>query len=77
MTAPLALAGAGDFGKWALASLDQPGLQPYLATPAGQAWQPPRRGRSRDVPRRRSRAALIVIAKGDLFAVATISAGIG
>src|SRR5262249_20212905 len=32
VTAPLAVAGAGDFGKWALASLEQPALQPYLAT---------------------------------------------
>jgi hypothetical protein len=36
---PLVVAGTGDFGKWAFASLDQPALQPWLATPAGQAWR--------------------------------------
>lgn len=69
VTAPLQLAGAGDFGKWALASLDQPGLQPYLATPAGQAWQ-----RRVEADRGPFLAALsrglIVIANGDLYAVA-------
>jgi hypothetical protein len=37
--APLVTAGTGDFGKWAFASLDQPALQPWLATPVGQAWR--------------------------------------
>jgi hypothetical protein len=37
--APLVTAGTGDFGKWALASLEQPALTPWLATPAGQAWR--------------------------------------
>jgi hypothetical protein len=37
--APLVVAGTGDFGKWAFASLDQPALQPWLATPQGQAWR--------------------------------------
>ncbi|HET9988325.1 MAG TPA: hypothetical protein VFQ65_07390 [Kofleriaceae bacterium] len=69
VTAPLQLAGAGDFGKWALASLDQPGLQPYLATPAGQAWQ--RRVEADRGPFLTALArGLIVIAKGDLYAVA-------
>lgn len=69
VTAPLQLAGAGDFGKWALASLDQPGLQPYLATPAGQAWQ--RRVQADRGPFLAALArGLIVIAKGDLYAIA-------
>jgi hypothetical protein len=68
VTTPLALAGAGDFGKWALASLEQPGLQPYLATAAGQAWR-------RRVEQDRTHFleainhGLVVIAKGDLFAI--------
>ena len=33
------LAVAGDFGKWGDASLEQPALQPFLATPVGQAWR--------------------------------------
>ena len=69
VTAPLQLAGAGDFGKWGLASLDQPGLQPYLATPAGQAWQ--RRVEADRGPFLAALSrALIVIANGDLYAVA-------
>jgi hypothetical protein len=69
VTAPLQLAGAGDFGKWALASLDQPGLQPYLATPAGAAWQ--RRVEADRGPFAAALArGLIVIANGDLYAVA-------
>jgi hypothetical protein len=36
---PLEVAGIGDYGKWALASLDQPALQPFLATPTGEAWR--------------------------------------
>ena len=69
ITQPLVLAGTGDFAKWALASLAQPALQPYLATPAGLAW------RARvDADRPRFAASLahatIVIAKGDLFAYA-------
>jgi hypothetical protein len=68
VTAPLALAGAGDFGKWALASLDQPGLQPYLATPAGQAW---RQRVELDRAKYFDAVAhgLVVIAKGDVFAI--------
>lgn len=37
--APLETAGSGDFGKWALASLEQPALQAWLATSTGAAWQ--------------------------------------
>ena len=68
VTAPLALAGAGDFGKWALASLDQPGLQPYLATPAGHAWR-----QRVEIDRATYLDAvahgLVVIARGDVFAI--------
>jgi hypothetical protein len=37
--APLTTAVAGDYGKWATASLEQPALQPFLATAIGQAWR--------------------------------------
>jgi hypothetical protein len=37
--APLQRAVCGDFGKWGQQSLEQPGLQPFLATPAGQGWR--------------------------------------
>lgn len=37
--APLHHAAAGDFGKWGHASLELPSLQPWLATPQGQAWR--------------------------------------
>jgi hypothetical protein len=37
--APLEVAAMGDYGKWALASLEQPALQPFLATPSGEAWR--------------------------------------
>jgi hypothetical protein len=37
--APLQHAAAGDFGKWGDASLEQPALQPFLATLDGQAWR--------------------------------------
>ncbi len=68
ITEPLQLAGAGDYGKWALASLEQPALQPYLATPIGAAW------RARVETDRSAFAAavahgVIAIAKGDLFAI--------
>ena len=36
---PLALAVAGEFGRWSQASLDLPALQGFLSTPAGQAWR--------------------------------------
>ncbi len=39
VTEPLALAGAGDYGKWAVASLVHPALSEYLATPTGAAWR--------------------------------------
>ncbi len=65
--APLELAAAGDFGKWALASLEQPALQPWLETPTGQAWR-----RRVDDDRPAYAAALarstVVSAGGELFA---------
>ena len=65
--APLEVAATGDFGKWALASLDQPALQPFLATPSGQAWR-----RRVDDDRVSYLAALgravIVTSHGDVFA---------
>ena len=65
--APLAIAAAGDFGKWATASLEQPALQPWLATPIGNAWR-----RRVEQDRTQYAAALarsiVVIADGDLFA---------
>ena len=65
--APLQVAAAGDFGKWALASLEQPALQAWLATPTGEAWR-----RRVDSDRAGYAAALaraiVVTANGDLFA---------
>lgn len=66
--APLARAVAGDFAKWGQASLEQPALQAYLATPAGEAWR-------RRVEQDRARfvaalgRALFVTAGGELYAV--------
>jgi hypothetical protein len=68
IVAPLARAVAGDFAKWGQASLDQPALQPFLATPAGAAWR-------RRVEQDRARfvaalgRALVVTAGGELYAV--------
>jgi hypothetical protein len=68
--APLQQAAAGDFGKWGLASLELPALQPFLATPTGEGW----RGRV-EQDRARYVAAIarsvIVTADGDLYAVET------
>lgn len=65
--APLETAAIGDYGKWAQASLDQPGLQPFLATPSGEAWR-----RRVDQDRATYLAALgravIVTSHGDVFA---------
>jgi WD40-like Beta Propeller Repeat len=67
VTGRLAVAGAGDFGKWATASLRQPALQPYLATTEGQAW---RRRVEDDRPAYAAALArsIAVIADGDLYA---------
>lgn len=65
--APLARAAAGDFGKWGQASLELPGMQPFLATPAGAAWR-----RRVEADRDRYVAALgralVVSAGGELYA---------
>lgn len=64
---PLVAAGTGDFGKWAFASLDQPALQPWLATAEGQAWRhrvdEDRAGYLAAIGR-----ATIVTSHGDVFA---------
>lgn len=66
--APLLRAEAGDFAKWGQASLELPGLQPFLATPLGEAWR-----RHIDEDRLRYAAAIarsaIVTAAGELYAV--------
>jgi hypothetical protein len=66
LVAPLQLAVAGDFGKWADASLELPALQAWHATPTGQAWR-----RRVDADRAGYAAALarsvVVVAGGDLF----------
>jgi hypothetical protein len=66
--APLTKAVAGDFAKWAQASLEQPALQPYLATAVGQAW---RDRVTKDRPGFEAAVArsLVVGAGGDLFAI--------
>ncbi len=65
--APLETAGAGDFGKWALASLEQPALQAWLGTPTGAAWR-----RLVEQQRMTYLAAinrgLVVASHGDLYA---------
>jgi hypothetical protein len=72
--APLQQAAAGDFAKWALASLEQPALRDFLATPTGEAWR-----RRVELDRERYAAAIaraaIVTAGGDLYAVAPASPG--
>ena len=63
---PLASAVAGDFGTWGAASLRQPALQAFLATPRGDEW----RERVADVQRtyvQHLAHGLIVTANGDLF----------
>ncbi|HMG23529.1 MAG TPA: hypothetical protein VK607_19480 [Kofleriaceae bacterium] len=66
--APLARAVAGDFAKWGQASLELPGLQPFLATAVGAAWR-------RRVEHDRKRfadalaRAVIVTADGELYGV--------
>ena len=69
ITQPLVLAGTGDLPKWANASLEQPALQPYLATPAGLAWKA-RVEADRPLFAAALTRAIIVIAKGDVFAYA-------
>jgi hypothetical protein len=67
VTAPLAQAAAGDYGKWAVAALVHPALHDYLATPAGIAWH--RRAEAdRALYLAALARALVVRADGDLFA---------
>ena len=64
---PLQLAVAGDFGKWGPASLELPALQPFLATPVGEAWR--RRVETDRAAYVTALArAMIVVASGDLYA---------
>jgi hypothetical protein len=68
VVAPLQRAAAGDFPKWGQASLELPGLQPFLATPTGAAWR-----RRVEQDRRRFADAIarsvVVTADGELYAV--------
>jgi len=67
VTEPLAVAAAGDYGKWAVAALAHPALRDYLATPAGMAWR--RRAEAdRAVYLAALAHALVVRANGDVFA---------
>ncbi|MDX2093547.1 MAG: hypothetical protein SFX73_37235 [Kofleriaceae bacterium] len=67
VVAPLALAVAGDFGKWGMASLELPALAAFRATSTGEAWR-----RRVETDRTTYLAALarstVVNAGGDLFA---------
>jgi hypothetical protein len=65
--APLTIAAAGDLGKWGLASLEQPALQPWLATPTGDAWRR-RVEQDRQIYAAAIARAVIVAAAGDLYA---------
>src|SRR5262249_28489397 len=66
---PLQRAVAGDYLKWGQASLELPGMQPFLATAVGGAWR-----RRVDADRARFAQAIaravVVPADGDLAAVA-------
>jgi hypothetical protein len=65
--APLSVAAAGDLGKWGHAALEQPALQPWLATPTGEAWKR-RLDQDRQAYAAALARALLVTADGDLFA---------
>ncbi|MDB4955467.1 MAG: hypothetical protein JWO36_3036 [Myxococcales bacterium] len=64
---PLQTAATGDFGKWAQASLEQPALQPFLATATGLAWQR-RLEEDRQVFLAALARSIVVNAGGDLYA---------
>lgn len=64
---PLTKAVSADFGKWGQASLDQPALQKFLATPSGQAWRA-RVEADRDAFSTALARSLIVSSHGDLYA---------
>jgi hypothetical protein len=63
----LSKAVSADFGKWGQASLDQPALQKFLATPTGQAWRT-RVETDRDAFGAVLARSLIVTSHGDLYA---------
>jgi hypothetical protein len=65
--APLEVAGNGDWAKWAVASLEQPGLQPWLKTPSGEAWRR-RVDADRPVYLAAMGHALIITSHGDVYA---------
>ena len=67
ITEPLALAGAGDYGKWAVASLVHPALSEYLATPIGAAWRR-RVEADRSVYLAALARSIVIRAGGELFA---------
>lgn len=64
---PLQKAVTSDFGKWAQASLDQPALQKFLATPTGKAWRE-RVAADRERFTAALARAIVVTSHGDLFA---------
>ena len=66
--APLQVAVGGDFAKWAAASLAQPALQPFLATPTGRAWRR-RVAADRAAFVAAVQRGVLVRAGGDLYAV--------
>lgn len=67
LLAPLQAAVAGDFGKWAHASLEHPALAAFRDAPIGRAWQR-RVERDRATFTAALARALIVTADGDLYA---------
>ena len=67
ITEPLAIAVAGDFGKWAAASLEHPALSEFLATAAGTAWRR-RVAADRALYTAALARSIIVDAAGELFA---------
>jgi hypothetical protein len=64
---PLALAVAGDFGKWAAASLEHPALGEFLATATGAAWRR-RVAADRALYTAALARSIIVDAAGELYA---------
>ncbi len=64
---PLALAVAGDFGKWAAASLEHPALSEFLATSVGAAWRR-RVAADRALYTAALARSIIVDAAGELYA---------
>ncbi|HEY1551506.1 MAG TPA: hypothetical protein VGG28_26940 [Kofleriaceae bacterium] len=67
ITAPLAQAVAGDFGKWAAPSLEHPALGEFLATAAGAAWRR-RVTADRAIYTSALARSIIVDAAGELYA---------